>query len=89
MDLMAIFGPQNSDLGRKAHLLGGKKTLEGVAATMQSTWMDMVMQHAERWPRYEVPNRDTFLVAPHPSVESDPRAARRKAWEGFPFERWA
>ncbi|WP_133754485.1 carboxylesterase family protein [Naumannella halotolerans] len=87
MDLMAVFGPANSELGRKAHLLGGRKDLARVTATMQATWMQMVTRHSQQWDQYVAPDRSTLIVTPRPHVEADPRADRREAWEQFPYYR--
>ncbi len=85
MDLMAVFGPANSELGRKAHLLGGRKGLEAVSALMQNAWMRMVTTHAEAWDKYSLPDRRTLIITPRPRVEADPRAGRREAWESFSY----
>lgn len=87
MDLMAIFGPENSVLGRKAHVLGGGRSLRAVAATTQRTWMDQVTRHEQSWERYAVPSRATRIIASAPTTVRDPRTQRRQAWEQFPFYR--
>jgi para-nitrobenzyl esterase len=34
------------------------------------------------WPRYTAERRDTMILDVRPRVESDPRSARRRAWQG-------
>lgn len=87
MDLMAAFGPENSELGRKAHLLGGRRGLAAVSTLTQRTWLDLVTRRDEPWPRYEKQHRHTLIVTGTPHEEEDPRAQRRQAWEGFAFYR--
>lgn len=85
MDLMAVFGPENSELGRKAHLLGGKRTLRSVSARTQRIWLDMILAQSQSWSPYNGTTRSTLLINADPHTEDDPRGERRRAWQTFPF----
>lgn len=84
-DLIALFGPRNTELGRIAPLLGGRRDLKRVSRIVQDTWLDLVVGGHERWQRYDGRDRATLVITPRPRVEHDPRAERRKVWEGFRY----
>lgn len=47
----------------------------------------------EEWPVYgfrseDAPGRATTIISAHPRVVRDPKAEKRRAWEGFKFTSW-
>lgn len=84
MDLPAVFGP-NSTLSHVEQYTSNPRTFEHVTRSTRHMWMDMVLNHSERWPAYRAPERATFVIDRHLHLEHDPYPERRAVWEEFPY----
>ncbi len=85
MELVAVFGLQDSGFGRATTLLGGRRELRSVTERVQGHWLNFA-RHGEplaSWPTYTDEQRATLVIDAPPRVENDPHRERRLAWAGF------
>lgn len=85
MELIPVFGYQDSGFARATTLLGGKKELRAVTNHMQGNWLNFARQGRplSSWPTYTVEQRATLIIDAPPRIEYDPHHERRLAWAGF------
>ena len=90
VELSAIFGEPHASRAGTISRIGGMQGYHEVAELMQAHWKNF-FYHGEPlgdWPRYEAPDRQTMIFDAHPNLESDPKAAKREAWEQFRMTSW-
>lgn len=85
VDLMAVFGPESSDITRKASHLSRRTTMDRVVRQSQDAWLDLVTTGRELWARYTPDARATLVIDREIRIEHDPHPQRRAVWEGFDY----
>lgn len=85
LDLAAVFGTYDSGPGKNLVRLGNKRTAANVAHRFQSALLRFARTGAPgpMWPKYDQTSRRTKIFDRYDRIELDPRASRRKAWDGY------
>jgi para-nitrobenzyl esterase len=85
IEMFALFDRVDTLLARTLTSLGGRDDFVRAGERMRRSWLQFVCsgQLGDAWPPYTEVDRATLIIAEHDRVESDPRAERRLAWEGF------
>lgn len=86
MDLLALFGTYNTGTGRMLLSMGNRRTAMNVGHRFQSALLRFARSGAPgpMWPNYEPTSRRTKIFDRYDRIELDPRAVRRRAWNGYP-----
>ena len=94
-DLEAVFGEPFTSPAGILQRLGPQSDFETVSEMMQRNWGSFFHsgQVGEEWPVYgfrsdDAPGRATAVISADPKVVRDPKAEKRRAWEGFKFTSW-
>lgn len=90
VELSAVFGEPHASRAGTLSRLGGMSGFAEVAELMQSHWKNF-LHHGEpldSWPQYRHDDRQTMVFDSEPSLESDPKAEKRRAWEKFHMTSW-
>ncbi|CAM4167504.1 MULTISPECIES: carboxylesterase/lipase family protein [Corynebacterium] len=94
-DLAAVFGDAKATRASKFDPFQPREEFDEVSAAMQFHWGSFFhnAHPGEKWPVYGFrsdtePGRATAIFAAKSSVEYDPKAAQRRAWEGFDMREW-
>ena len=94
-DLEAVFGEPYSSPAGILQRLGPQSDFETVSEMMQRNWGSFFHtgQVGDEWPVYgfrseDAPGRATAVISADPKVVRDPKAEKRRAWEGFKFTSW-
>ena len=84
-EMMPVFGEVDGPLARVLTVAGGRAALRAVSGRMQGHWVHFARHGvpAPGWPAYDAEQRRTLVIDETDRVEADPRARRRRAWEGF------
>jgi para-nitrobenzyl esterase len=85
VEMFALFEQSAAPIARAMTSLGGRKIFRSAGERMRHAWLRFAVTGTPPadWPRYEVPERLTLIIAEHDRVESDPRADRRRAWSAL------
>lgn len=85
LDLFALFEKFDTWTGVGLTLLGGRRRYREVGRRMQRHWTSFAASGAPEptWPRYDEGARRTLVFDRVDRVETDPRRAKRLAWEAF------
>lgn len=95
LELSAIFGDPEASRTAGLVRLGGAEGLDELTETMQYHWGEFIHhgRPGTEWPAYQPPSDDTpgrataiFDAESH--VIYDPKAAQRRAWEGYEMTEW-
>ncbi|MER2133106.1 MAG: carboxylesterase/lipase family protein [Arthrobacter sp.] len=86
MDLLGMFGTYNTRTGRMLLSMGNRRTAMNVGHRFQSALLRFARSGAPgpMWPNYDPTSRRTKIFDRYDRIELDPRAARRRAWNGYP-----
>ena len=94
-DLVAVFGDPNTTRASKIDRFGSKEAFDHVSSVMQYHWGSFFHNGfpADDWPQYGFrnegePGRATAVFDREFSVEMDPKADKRRAWESFDMREW-
>ncbi|AWB83804.1 para-nitrobenzyl esterase [Corynebacterium liangguodongii] len=94
-DLVAVFGDPYATRVSKLDRFGSREAFEEVSREMQAHWGAFFHtgRPGEKWPEYgfrrdDRPGRATAVFGKGFAVEYDPKAAQRRAWEGFDMRQW-
>jgi para-nitrobenzyl esterase len=84
-EIPLVFGDVDTPFVRAVTALGGLPALRAASARMLEHWTHFARHGvpAAGWPAYDAEHRRTLIIDETDRVESDPRAARRRAWTGF------
>lgn len=84
-EIAPVFGEVDGPLSRALTALGGRAALRAASARMLEHWTSFARHGAPGpgWPAYDAEHRRTLIIDGTDRVETDPRAERRRAWEGF------
>ena len=85
LELVPVFGEVDEPFARVLTALGGRAALRATSARMQERWTHFARHGTPGpgWPAYDAQHRRTLIIDEVDRVEPDPRAERRRAWEGF------
>lgn len=85
LELFALFEKFDNVTGIGLTLLGGRRMFREVGRRMQRHWASFAASGAPEptWPPYDEVARRTLIFDRADRVESDPRRAKRLAWEEF------
>ena len=85
LELFALFEKLDNPTGVGLTLLGGRRMFRDVGRRMQRHWASFAASGAPEptWPRYDEDARRTLIFDRADRVESDPRRAKRLAWQEF------
>ncbi len=85
LELFALFEKFDTPIGAGLTLLGGRRLYRDVGRRMQRHWVSFAASGAPEptWPSYDEAVRRTLVFDRSDRVESDPRRAKRLAWEDF------
>ncbi|MCU1598634.1 MAG: Carboxylesterase [Glaciihabitans sp.] len=85
VELLALIDPADAPLLRAITVLGGRQPFALAGLRMRRYWLTFAVtgRLSESWPAYREPDRLTLVFETTDRVESDPRAARRLAWDEF------
>ena len=83
--MFALFEQGDARLARTMTSLGGRRVFSQAGERMRDAWLHFAAVGAPPvgWPHYSEPDRLTLIIADRDRVESDPRAARRRAWSAL------
>lgn len=94
-DLEAVFGAKYSTPAGLLQRFGPQSDFETVSELMQRNWGAFFHtgRVGDEWPVYgfrseDAPGRATAVISAQPKVVRDPKAEKRRAWEGFKFTSW-
>lgn len=94
-ELTAVFGDARATRAAKLDPFPQRADFDEVSAAMQYHWGSFFhnAHPGEKWPIYGFrsdtePGRATAVFAASSYVEYDPKAAQRRAWEGFDMREW-
>lgn len=95
LELSAIYGDPGASRTRNLSRWGGLDGLEELTELMQQHWANFIYygHPGEDWPGYgpataEVPDRTTKIFDSRPTLVSDPKPERRRAWEDYDMLEW-
>ncbi|WP_102145098.1 carboxylesterase/lipase family protein [Mycobacterium hubeiense] len=85
MELLAVFDTYRTGLGAVLTAAADRRSARRVSNDVQSRWraFSRTGVPGEGWPPYAEEQRVVMVFDRHPRLELDPRAERRRAWEGF------
>lgn len=90
VELSAVFGEPHASRAGSLSRLGGMGGFIDVAELMQSHWKSFLHHGVplESWPEYRQEDRQTMVFDSEPSLDVDPKAGKRRAWEKFHMTSW-
>ncbi|MET0725029.1 MAG: carboxylesterase/lipase family protein [Leifsonia sp.] len=85
VEMFALFDRLDVPIARAMTSLGGNESYAAAGERMRRHWLGFAEggEPDASWPRYEELERRTLIIGDPDRVESDPRRARRLAWEAF------
>ncbi|MGI9822811.1 carboxylesterase/lipase family protein [Agromyces sp. Marseille-Q5079] len=85
VEMFALFDRTDVPMARVITSLGGYEEYAAAGERMRLLWLHFA-EHSDpgpAWPRYDERTRSTLVIDAADRIESDPRRARRRAWDAF------
>ncbi|ADG99070.1 Carboxylesterase [Segniliparus rotundus DSM 44985] len=87
IELLACFGPAEGPAPAVLALSGREERAElaHASANLRRRWLAFAQTGTpgDAWPAYRAEDRQTLLLGPRETAQSDPRAQHRRFWSGF------
>ncbi|TSD99674.1 carboxylesterase/lipase family protein [Skermania sp. ID1734] len=84
-EMLPVFGIKNEPMEFGITAAGGRRGFRQVSNAMQSHWLNFARygRPLPSWPKYELPQRKTFIFDNPTRVVSDLERDRREAWQSY------
>ncbi|BDY32466.1 carboxylesterase/lipase family protein [Mycolicibacterium mageritense] len=85
MELLAVFDTYSTRYGSMLAAAADRSSARRVTRDVQTRWREFSRSGipGTGWPAYDTDSRAVYVFDRRSRVEHDPRAERRRAWEGF------